>query len=54
MKCAMLIHYEPGHTDALSEDEFRAMLGEYTALRDSGSRSGAASATAPNLSVVGV
>jgi hypothetical protein len=34
MKYAMLIHYEPGHTDALSEDEFKAMLGEYTALRD--------------------
>jgi hypothetical protein len=34
MKFAMLIHYEPGHTDALSEDEFTAMFGEYTALRD--------------------
>ena len=34
MKYAMLIHYKPGHTDALSEDEFTAMLGEYTALRD--------------------
>ena len=34
MKYAMLIHYEPGHTDALSEEEFKAMLGEYTALRD--------------------
>ncbi|MGA2929260.1 MAG: YciI family protein [Solirubrobacteraceae bacterium] len=34
MKYAMLIYYEPGHTDALSEVEFKAMLGEYTALRD--------------------
>jgi hypothetical protein len=34
MKYAMLIHYEPGHTDALSEDEFKAMLAEYTGLRD--------------------
>ena len=34
MKYAMLIHYEPGHTDALSEDEFKAMLGDYTELRD--------------------
>jgi hypothetical protein len=34
MKYAMLIHYAPGHTDALSEDEFKAMLGEYTGLRD--------------------
>lgn len=34
MKYAMLIHYRPGHTDALSEDEFKAMLGEYLALRD--------------------
>ena len=24
----------PGHTDALSEDEFKAMLAEYIALRD--------------------
>jgi hypothetical protein len=31
---AMLIHYEPGHTDGLSEDEFKAMFAEYTALRD--------------------
>jgi hypothetical protein len=34
MQYAMLIHYEPGHTDGLSEAEFKAMLGEYTALRD--------------------
>ena len=34
MKYAMLIHYEPGYTDALSEDESKAMLGEYMALRD--------------------
>ena len=34
MKYAMLIHYPPGHTDALSDDEAGAMLGEYTALRD--------------------
>jgi len=34
MKYAMLIHYEPGHTDALSENEFKAMLAEYTALRE--------------------
>jgi hypothetical protein len=34
MKYALLIHYPPGHTDALSEDEFEAMLAEYTALRD--------------------
>ena len=34
MKYAMLIHYDPGHTDALSEDELTAMLGQYTALRD--------------------
>jgi hypothetical protein len=31
---AMLIHYEPGHTDGLSEDEFKAMFAEYTARRD--------------------
>ena len=34
MKYAMLIHYKPGHTDALSEEEFKAMLAEYIALRD--------------------
>jgi hypothetical protein len=34
MKYAMLIHYTPGHTDALSEDEFKGMFAEYTALRD--------------------
>ena len=34
MKYAMLIYYEPRHTDALSEDEFKAMLGQYTSLRD--------------------
>jgi hypothetical protein len=34
MKYAMLIHYRPGHTDALSEDEFKAMLAQYIALRD--------------------
>ena len=34
MKYAMLIHYEPGQTDALSEDEFKAMLGECMGLRD--------------------
>jgi hypothetical protein len=34
MRYAMLIHYTPGHTDALSEDEFEAIVGEYTALRD--------------------
>jgi hypothetical protein len=34
MQYAMLIHYKPGHTDALSEDEFKAMFGEYTGLRD--------------------
>jgi hypothetical protein len=33
MQYAMLIHLEPDH-DALSEDEFKAMLVEYTALRD--------------------
>ena len=34
MKYAMLIHYTPGYTDALSEDESKAMLGEYLALLD--------------------
>ena len=34
MKYAMLIHYTPGYTDALSDDESKAMLGEYLALRD--------------------
>jgi hypothetical protein len=34
MKYAMFIHRKPGDTDALSEDEFKAMLVEYTALRD--------------------
>jgi hypothetical protein len=34
MKYAMLINYKPGHTDGLSEDEFKAMFAEYTALRD--------------------
>ncbi len=32
MKCAMLIHYRPGYTDALSEDEQRAVFTEYRAL----------------------
>jgi hypothetical protein len=34
MKYAMLIHYTPGHSDALSEDERESMLAEYVALRD--------------------
>jgi hypothetical protein len=34
MKYATLIHYTPGHTDALSEDEFKGMFAEYMALRD--------------------
>jgi hypothetical protein len=34
VKYAMLIHYTPGHTDVLSEDERTAMLAEYMALRD--------------------
>ena len=34
MKYAMLIHYKPGYYEALSEDEQKAVLAEYTALRD--------------------
>jgi hypothetical protein len=34
MKYAMLIHYKPGYTDALSEDEQKAVFAEYRALRD--------------------
>jgi hypothetical protein len=32
MQYAMLIHAEPGYTDELSEDEQKAMFGEYMAL----------------------
>jgi hypothetical protein len=32
MKYAMLIHYTPGYTDALSEDEQKAVFAEYRAL----------------------
>ncbi len=31
---AMLIHYEPGYTDALSEDEQKAVFAEYRALAE--------------------
>ena len=34
MKYAMLIHEKPGYVEALAEDEQKAVLGEYTALRD--------------------
>ena len=34
MKYAMLIHYTPGDTDAMSDNEREAMLAEYLALRD--------------------
>jgi|SRR2546421_9343999 len=34
MKYATLIYYTPGETDGMSEDESKAMLGEYLALRD--------------------
>ena len=32
MKYVMLVHYKPGHTDVLSEDEQKAVFGEYRAL----------------------
>jgi hypothetical protein len=32
MQYAMLIHARPGYTDELSEDEQKAMFGEYVAL----------------------
>ena len=32
MKYAMSINYVPGHTDALSEDERKAMIAEYMAI----------------------
>jgi hypothetical protein len=34
MKYAMLIHEKPGYIEALSDDEQKAVLAEYTALRD--------------------
>jgi hypothetical protein len=34
MKFAMLIHYKPGYTDALSEDEQKAVFAEYRALAE--------------------
>jgi hypothetical protein len=34
MKYAMLIHYKPGFYEALSEDEQKAMFGEYRALAE--------------------
>ena len=34
MKYAMLIHEKPGYVEALAEDEQKAVLAEYTALRD--------------------
>ena len=34
MKYAMLIHYKPGYTDALSEDEQKAVFAEYRALAE--------------------
>ena len=34
MKYAMLIHYKPGHIEALAEDEYKAMLAEYMALAE--------------------
>src|ERR1019366_9003300 len=34
MKYAMLIHVEPGHLEALAEDEQKAVFAEYTALRE--------------------
>jgi hypothetical protein len=34
MKYALLIYYKPGYTDELSEDEFKAVVAEYTALLD--------------------
>jgi hypothetical protein len=42
MQYAMLIYAKPGYTDALSEDEQKAMLGEYAALgKDPRTRAGA-------------
>jgi hypothetical protein len=42
MQYAMLIHAEPGYTDALSEDEQKAMFAEYGALgEDPRARGGA-------------
>jgi hypothetical protein len=38
MKYAMLIYEEPGYIEALSEDEQKAVLTEYTALRDDARR----------------
>jgi hypothetical protein len=34
MKYAMLIHYKPGYTEALSEDEQKAVFAEYRALAE--------------------
>jgi hypothetical protein len=34
MKYAMLVHYKPGYTDALSEDEGKAVFAEYRALAE--------------------
>ncbi len=34
MKYAMLIHYQPGRIDALSEDEQKAVSAEYMALAE--------------------
>jgi hypothetical protein len=34
MKYAMLIHYKPGYSDALSEDEQKAVFAEYRALAE--------------------
>jgi hypothetical protein len=42
MQYAMLIHAKPGYTDALSEDEQKAMFAEYVALgEDPRTRGGA-------------
>ena len=42
MQYAMLIHAKPGYTDELSQDEQRAMFGEYVALgEDPRTRGGA-------------
>jgi hypothetical protein len=34
MKNAMLIHYKPGYSEALSEDEQKAVFAEYRALAE--------------------
>jgi hypothetical protein len=34
MTYALLIYYKPGYTDEMSEDEFKAVVAEYTALAD--------------------